>query len=789
MRSTKQALAFAMLIAGTETSRLHAQPEVAPDAASPAPVEEAPIEETPAPVEAPETEAAHAAPAVEEESVAARSVPEASAEWTAEEEPIGIRAEVTQADGPGETPRYGTGSRVGAPLEEIPATVTIVDRERFTERGAADLQDVLALVPGMSPMWTYGGFQASTLRGFPTVTLFDGRRDSRGVLASSAPQMGIFDLDRVEVLRGPASVLYGYGTVGGAVNLVRNAPSRAQRYELDAGFGLPRQWRVHVGATGPIGDDAEVRVDAGHVQREDFRGQESARSQASASARIRTNPRHELGLRVGYALDRYNTDVGIPTIPDPERPGRWRLPPSTNLANRYSSSQDHLDYQRVEVAATSRFEIAREHTLDVQLGAADDRYAYLAAETLTYVPGDETTRATVSREYLYFARRWKTLFGRVELRSSFRTGPVRHQLAAGYELDLLANDSDRSDLAGAVPAPVDFIRPVDMSTQLTFPRTAVDHIRQRGHALYVFDHVHLTDELVVVGGVRFDAVRTKTLREFLDVDTGAEIPDPRTGVERRPNVTENRALTGQLGAVYDLTPWLTAYVGYSSAFAPVFQYASQNGGPEYDPERGHQLEGGLRTRLVSGDHGVSLDVASYGIRKTDVVIPRGVDEFVQAGRVRSRGVDARVEYTYGSVLSFDVGYAFTAAEYDVFVAPDPSTGENTDLGGRTVALAPRHAATGWARLRPHPRVGLALGGRVVGSQFADQENRVALPRYALLDAAVYAGTDRITFTLTVRNALNEHSYFTSAINDWAANPQVTPGPGRELLGTLRLVLP
>lgn len=98
--------------------------------------------------------------------------------------------------GPGEFARHGTGSKVNAPLEQIPATVSVVDSETIRERGVTDLQDALSLLPGLTPMWTYGGFQATQARGFQALMLFDGRRDSRSILSGSSPFTGLFDLDR-----------------------------------------------------------------------------------------------------------------------------------------------------------------------------------------------------------------------------------------------------------------------------------------------------------------------------------------------------------------------------------------------------------------------------------------------------------------------------------------------------------------------------------------------------------------------------------------------------------------
>jgi outer membrane receptor protein involved in Fe transport len=257
---------------------------------------------------------------------------------------------------------------------------------------------------------------------------------------------------------------------------------------------------------------------------------------------------------------------------------------------------------------------------------------------------------------------------------------------------------------------------------------------------------------------------------------------------RKPNRTHDTALTGQAGLVY--TPWsfITAYGGYASSFMPQIVYPSAVEVVHYRPERGTQFEGGLRVRSEHARHRFEFDAASYFIQKVNVVIPRGPDHFVQAGRVVSRGLDTSLRYSAPWLIELEAGYSLTAAEYAKFVSADPVTGENLSRKGNQVELAPRHSGTAWLRLLPVSGVGLGIGTRALGKHFADSENRVPLPAYALLDAAFWLSGEHASFTLSATNLLNEHDYITSVINSWAVNPQVTPGPGREILGVLGFVL-
>lgn len=729
----------------------------------------------------------------------ASAAPDAGA---AAREAYGARAALERPAGPGEFEPYGTGSRMNIPLLELPASVALVSKETLRERGVVDLTQALGLLSGIMPTWQYGGFLNIRIRGFQALTLYDGRRDPRALVADSAPQAGLYDLERIEVLRGPSSVLYGFGAVGGAVNLIRKRASRDAAYELELGIGLPRQGRAHVGAQGPIGSLFAYRVDLGHVTRTDFRGARTERSQVASTLRFTPHRRHALNVRFAYSFDRYTTDVGLPTIEDPDRPGRWVLPPSQRLSNFYGTRNDHLGYQRIEIAADYRADLSKRTYLDARGAITRDHYDYLAAEELTYVPAAGDTPAQVARGDLYFARGWTPMVGQLELHSEQKTGPVSHRFLVGYQLERFGGLSDRGNtgLALSCPGaedpgetsrvcPIGWANPQDRTSRAgRLQRSGIDHYRQLTHALYAFDHIKLLKELIVTGGVRFDAYRNRARRHFVDTETGEQIPDPASGMFRARNSQENQAVTGQVGVVGMPWSWLTGYASYASAFMPKIVFPGDVMPEKFSPERGQQFEGGLRLRVDRAKHVFGLDAAGYYIQKTNVVIPRGVDMYTQAGKIVSRGMDLTLHYRAPAYVQLDGGYSLTDAEYKKYVSADPVSGDNLSRNGNQVDFAPRHSGNVWLRLIAHPNFGVGVGGRFVGKQFADPENRLPLDGYALLDASLWFGGEHATFTVSANNLLDERSYFTSAINTFNVNPQVTPGPGREILGTLRLFL-
>jgi iron complex outermembrane receptor protein len=570
------------------------------------------------------------------------------------------------------------------------------------------------------------------------------------------------------------------------VNLIHKQPSRDPQYEADFGLGLPNQRLIHAGAQGPAGDLFSYRVDVGQVTHEDFRGATTERNQASAALRFTPDSRNTLQLRVGLSYDHYNTDVGIPTVEDPAHPGTWHLPPGSQWSNRYGTNNDHIDYRRIDLSADYRYDITHETYLKARLSLVDDHYEYLAAEEQTYVPGSDTMPAQVNRDYLYFTRGWTPVVGQLELHSDANTGPLHHKFALGYEFNYFGGVTDRGDEGGVMPSAIDFAHPIDTSPAVSLQRTSQDHYRHVTNSFYAFDHIHLLDNLIATGGVRADLVNSRVQRVFLDRELQTVTVDPDTGSPRAAIKDHADAVTGQFGVVYTPVAPLTTYVSYSSSFLPAFVYPSDSSANTFRPERGQQVEGGVRLRISEHAHTLQLDTAVYYIQKRNVVIPLGPDDYTQAGKVRSRGFDVSVRYSAPRFIELDASYAYTLATFQDYVSPDPVTGDNVSRKGNQVGFAPRHGVNAWLRLLFTKNVGIGLGMRVMAKQYADNENRLPMPDYALVDASAFIRGEYASFVLSVSNVLDVHDYYSSVINTFNANPQVTPGPGRELMGTLRL---
>lgn len=202
--------------------------------------------------------------------------------------------EVENSDGKAEVTvaverRPSTGSKLREERRDVPATVDGMDAQTLRERGSVDLPSALANVPGMNAVLTYGGFNGIQIRGFSDYVLLRDRvRDDCSTVASSAPWTNLADVERIEVLKGLASVLYGFGGIGGVVNLMRKQPTETFTYEAFRDHGRPG---IHAarqpGDRRSVGDTAVLyRLDVGLTHDTDFRRADRPHNSFSGVIRV-----------------------------------------------------------------------------------------------------------------------------------------------------------------------------------------------------------------------------------------------------------------------------------------------------------------------------------------------------------------------------------------------------------------------------------------------------------------------------------------------------------------------
>ncbi len=655
-------------------------------------------------------------------------------------------------------------TRMPIPFREIPATVNVVSRESREMRGVDDFVGALNNVAGITPMLTYGGFDFLTIRGFQDfVILDDGIRDERHTVVQSAPMSSLVGVDRIEVLKGPASMLYGMGALGGIVNVIRRSPSPQPGYEMTSGAGSYNARRGVLGLTGPVakdylGNSLLYRFDAGYSSGSDFRGAPIDRTASTLAVAWTPRYEHRLTLRASYYLNHYSTDAGLPTVPDDARsPTSLRhVPADVPLSTRYNTPYDHMRFRSLDALIEYRARLGDAWTLMNRFSIVDTETEYLSAEGLSISPD---TPGTVDRGYLYFQHQVKPVANQLELLGRFGES-VSHVATAGYDFSYFHWFTPQ-----ALPdaSPIDLRSPVETQDRPTIQPTTFRTRNQVMHGLYGQDYVTFHPRVKLLAGGRLDFWHRTTRTDRLIVGTE----------EERQTV----APSYRVGLVFLPIDSLVAYASYGTSFKPVAVVPLD--GRQLNPELGRQAEVGVR--LDSSDGRASLALAAYQINKTNVVIARPMADYNQAGEQRSRGAEVNASYAAGWVR-ITAGYAYTRATFLNYEA------DGVVFTGKRPPFVSDHALTAWSEAHLYGGLSVGGGGRLLSTSYADPANTVPMAPYVIADLALRYQRDSATVTLNIYNVVGTNPldpqgrYFTSSIND----NQLTPGPPRTALVQLKL---
>jgi iron complex outermembrane receptor protein len=651
-----------------------------------------------------------------------------------------------------EADRQASVARTSAPATDLPTNIGIVSRETLQTFAVNDLVTALQSVPNVNAYTQYGAYEYYSFRGFSdSVQTVDGVRNEGNRVRSQ-----LANVDRVEVLKGPASVLYGADAIGATVNLVLKKPSVARTYEGGLSLGSWRTSRISAGSGGRLaGPRLLYRIDAALDHSNGFRHDVSTRLNVTPTITWRASHRDQIDIRYSLNRNDLSGDSGIPlqtladgtqVIPDVPRDRRFNTP------DDFARSTDHNLRAAYTRSLTDRL------TLRAVLSGRHYDDDYWVAETLRTTAANE-----VHRTFLYFKHARQPWFGQVELSGAVRAG-VDHDILAGWEHQNYRTRTTRSAAASQATTSIDLFSPVETHVTWTdFPVSRYDYTRLRSHAFYAQDTISLGTRVKIVGGLRLDRLDRRTNNN--PVTNGIETPvDP---VQRRAN-----ALTYRTGLVYQPTSRVDVFAQHATAFRP--NYNLQADGRAIDPETGRQVEGGYRLRLLDG----RLDLTSsiFQITKQNIALARPGGVYDLAGGIRSRGVEQEVEWRPSVLTRAAVGYGYTNAVYT-----DYST-TSAELTGNLRPRTPRHTMNASAVVSFPNGLSVSVLAQTRGRQFLDDANTLSLDGYGLLNVALGYSRGALQYGLTLSNLTNT-DYWSSALG----GSQLYPGEPINVMATIRLL--
>lgn len=651
------------------------------------------------------------------------------------ESSVEVKAELTAEPAP-----TAVATRMPVLPRDLPLSVAVVGRARLDEQGALVLGDALLNVSGVNVATGFGVFDFFVIRGFDSLS--SGLVLTDGLPEPEATFYPLYNVRQVEVLKGPASFLLGGNPLAGAVQLDRKQPQAKTFADVTLGYGRYGTFEARLDANAATGDGRlAARVNATWQGTDGFRDLPDG-SIRGLNPTLTWRPDSKTRLFLDYELVRseWPPDTGIPFVGESGKE-LAPVPRTRSYQTPYDASTQGV--QRFRFEAERRLGgslVLRNRLYYTELDWDSD--GTLVNGAYPFPDG----RTYVARTLVLLDDRQRLLGDQLELGAAFTTGPVKHDLLAGFEIRSL---KDRFTQDVAFLPPIDLLAPVETARP---PFATVPPLSQRGDsralvlAPYVVDRLRFSPRLEAFVAARLDVL---------------DYEDPANATER-----DDTRFNPMLGLTFSPTTDLALHASWGTASAPP---STQVVGPR-EPEESWQAEAGAKLALAGGKATAAL--ALYQLERHNIAIPDSTGLWRQAGDQRSRGVelDLSVRPSPGWVTS--AAYAYTDAELTSFselVPLQPPDFVVIDRSGNRAPFAPRHLFSLWTSKRVDGGLGVALGLRSLSAQLVAEDNRYSIGGYTTLDAMVSYEVRRLRLRLNLRN-LTGTEYATRGFGSASAIP-------------------
>ena len=623
---------------------------------------------------------------------------------------------------------------------DLPLSVAVVGRSLLDEQAALVLGDALENVSGVNVATGFGVFDFFVIRGFDSLS--SGLVLTDGLPEPESTFYPLYNARQVEVLKGPASFLLGGNPLAGAVELDRKQPQARTFADVTLGYGRYGTFEAGLDANAATRDGKlAARVNATWQGTDGFRDLPDGSIQAlNPTLTWRPDSKTRLFLDYEIVKSEWPPDTGIPFVGE-SGTQLAPVPRTTSYQTPYDASTQ--DVQRFRFEAERRLGsslVLRNRLYYTELEWDSD--GTLVNGAYPFPDG----RTYVARTLVLLDDRQRLFGDQLELGASFTTGPVKHDLLAGFEIRSL---TDRFTQDVAFLPPIDLLAPVEMAQP---PFTTVPYLAQRGDSTALVMAPYLVDRL------RFSPKLQAFVAARLDV---LDYEDPPNATER-----DDTRFNPMLGLTFSPTTDLALHASWGTASAPP---STQVVGPR-EPEQSWQAEIGGKLALASGK--ASAGLAVYQLERDNIAIPDSTGLARQTGDQRSRGVevDLSVKPSPGWVTT--ASYAYTDAELTSFselVPLQPPDFVVIDRSGNRAPFAPRHLFSLWTSKRFDGGLGVALGLRSLSDQPIAEDNRYSIAGYTTLDAMVSYEVRRLRLRLNLRN-LTGTEYATRGFGSVSAIP-------------------
>ena len=637
-------------------------------------------------------------------------------------------------------PNATTATRTDTPLGDIPQSIQVVPRQVIEDQGVTNTIEALRNVPGVVPaspsrrqfnlpiIRGFGGFSASS-----DLVRRNGLRDSLG----SSDTGESASVEQIEVLRGPASVMYGQGSLGGVVNIITKQPLRQPFYGIEALVGNYDFYRGTIDLSGPINKTGSLLYRL-NVAAEttgsfiDFYKRDRYLVAPIISWQIGENTK--LTIEGEYINLKQPEDFGLPAR------GTVLANPNGDIPRNRYIGEPSLEGRRDIDLSRVGYNIEHKFSENWQLRNAFGAVFRRENGFNIYPSSLNSDGRTLEREYFDARGGFDNNAYTLDTYTvgNFKTGSIKHKLVAGIEFfrdEQISNNASFGTLSS-----IDLFNPEYGNATLNPPDGILDDKETKdGLGFYIQDQISFSDNLILVLGGRFDIVNVKN-EDFINSTTSFQ---------------QNEAFSPRVGIVYKPVPNISLYSSYSRSFQQEIGRTFNNS--IFEPQRGTQYEIGVKADF---NDRFSANLALYDLTRSNVVTEDEDNPSfnIQTGEQNSQGVELNL---VGEILpgwNITTGYAYNNARI---------TKDNTFEEGNRLNNAPENAFSLWTTYRIQKGnlqgLGFGLGLFYIGERQGNLANTFTIPSYLRTDAALFYERDSFRVALNIRN-LFDVDYIETAQN-------------------------
>ncbi len=629
-------------------------------------------------------------------------------------------------------PTASTATRTNTPILNTPASIQVIPQQVLEDQQVTGLGEALRNISGVAINSTEGrGFQVS-LRGFEGASIFrDGFRlyspnDNGDAAGQGFPE--IANIERIEILRGPASILFGQSEPGGAVNIVSKRPLNNPFYEVALQTDSHGQVRPQVDISGPLTADGRAlyRLNALYQREDSFRDFEDVADRFFIAPALtwKLGDHTDLNLQLEYLSDQRPLDSGLVALGDEVAD----IPRSRILGE----PDDTIDSEFVSVGYNLEHRISDSWTIRNALRYLSKIDDVSATLSFPFIGGLNEATGNLNRVFAEQTVSNETLALQTNVVGEFSTGSIDHTLLLGLDLARYRLYSD-SFTDFSLRTPLNIFEPIYGA----LPRpergdapTSDERIGTSSLQLYAQDQVSLLDNLILVAGFNYETVNqtatTTRAGRTTEIDRNEDEFSPRVGVVYQP--AEN----------------LSLYANYSRFFFP--SAALTVDGEPLEPEAGEGFEVGIKTELLN--RRLLLALAYFNLTKRNVATadPSDPRSSIATGEQRSQGIELDMVGEISPGWDLIASYAYI----DAAIAAD-----NRFETGNRLPGVPEHSASLWTKYEIQSGnfagLGFGLGVNWVGDRQGDLQNSFDLGSYFLTNAAISYQREDWRFGLNFQN--------------------------------------